>query len=83
MKLILIFNDSMHLIGLNIVARTCVKYKIPYITPIQDIYPESLFSKFPDITFLKWVLKSILSPIDKYTLFHACPHSYYIIEKMD
>ena len=66
-----VFNDSWHLIGLNIVARTCVKYKIPYITPIQDIYPESLFSKFPDITFLKWVLKSILSPIDKYTLFHA------------
>lgn len=66
-----IFNDSWHLFGINIVARTAVKYGIPYITPVQDIYPESLISKLPDVSFLKNLIKSLLLPIDKYNLTHA------------
>lgn len=76
-----VFNDNWHLFGLNIVAKTCVRYGIPYITPVQDIYPESLLSKLPNIVFLRWVLKAVLGPIDKYTLIHAA-RIHTISEKM-
>lgn len=66
-----IFNDSWHLFGINIVARTAVKYGIPYITPVQDIYPESLVSKLPKISTLQRMVRSLLLPIDKYNLSHA------------
>lgn len=66
-----IFNDSWHLFGINIVAHTAVKYGIPYITPVQDIYPESLVSKLPNILVLKKLVQSLLLPIDKYNLSHA------------
>lgn len=70
-KIDFIFNDSWHLFGINIVARTAVKYGIPYITPVQDIYPESLISKLPDVPILKKIVKSLLMPIDKYNLSNA------------
>ena len=41
-----IYNDGWQLFGLNIVAKACVKYGIPYIVPIQDIYPECLLTKY-------------------------------------
>lgn len=66
-----IFNDSWHLFGINIVARTAVKYGIPYITPVQDIYPESLVSKLPNISALRQITQALLLPIDKYNLSHA------------
>lgn len=66
-----IYNDSWHLFGINKVARTAVKYKIPYITPVQDIYPESLISKLPDIKFIKNLIYKLLLPIDKYNLNNA------------
>lgn len=76
-----VFNDCWHLFGLNIIAKSCVKYGIPYITPVQDIYPESLYSKLPNINLLKSIVKVILGPIDKYTLTHAA-RIHTISEKM-
>lgn len=76
-----IYNDSWHLFGINKVARMAVKYKISYITPVQDIYPESLISKLPDIALLKWMVKLFLMPIDRYNLIHAAK-VHTISEKM-
>ena len=66
-----IYNAPWHMFGRNIVAKAALKYGIPYITPVQDIYPESLSSKFPNIPFLKKVINAILLPSDKYLLSHA------------
>lgn len=66
-----VYNDGWQLFGLNIVAKSCIKYGIPYIVPIQDIYPECLLTKssFPD--FIKKIIKTALLPIDKYYQKHA------------
>ena len=66
-----IVNDAWHLFGYNKVAHAAVKYGIPYIVPVQDIYPESLASKLPDAKIIKWILMKTLGPIDKYTLTHS------------
>ena len=67
----LIYNDSWHLFGVYLVAKAAQKYGIPYITPVQDVYPESLASKLPDIEWLKWIVMRLLSPLDCYVLSHA------------
>ena len=66
-----VYNDGWQLFGLNIVAKACVKYGIPYIVPIQDIYPECLLTKRPFPGFVKSLIKSVLLPIDKYYQNHA------------
>ena len=66
-----VYNDGWQLFGLYIVAKACVKYGIPYIVPIQDIYPESLLTKLPNICGLHTLVKSILGGMDKYYLRHA------------
>lgn len=66
-----IYNDAWHLFGYNKVAHAAVKNNIPYIVTVQDIYPESLASKLPNIPLLKWVVMKILGPIDHYTQSHA------------
>ena len=66
-----VYNDGWQLFGLNIVAKACVKYGIPYIVPIQDIYPECLLTKGPFPGFVKSFIKSVLLPIDKYYQTHA------------
>lgn len=66
-----IVNDAWHLFGYNKVAHAAVKYGIPYIVPVQDIYPESLASKIPDVKILKWIVMQTLGPLDKYTLTHS------------
>ena len=61
-----VYNDGWQLFGLNIIAKACVKYNIPYIVPIQDIYPECLFTNKNYPSILKWAIKTILLPIDVY-----------------
>ena len=66
-----VYNDGWQLFGLNIVAKACVKYGIPYMVPIQDIYPECLFTNrsFPSI--VKACINGVLFPIDRYYQKHA------------
>lgn len=66
-----VYNDGWQLFGLYIIAKACVKYDIPYIVPIQDIYPECLFTNknYPGI--VNSIIKSILLPFDRYYQKHA------------
>ena len=66
-----VYNDGWQLFGLYRVAKVCKKYGIPYMVPIQDIYPECLFTNknYPNI--INYVIKSILLPIDRYYQKHA------------
>ena len=66
-----VYNDGWQLFGLYIIARACVKYNIPYIVPIQDIYPECLFTNknYPGI--VKSLINGFLLPFDKYYQKHA------------
>lgn len=66
-----VYNDGWQLFGLYIVARECVKYGIPYVVPIQDIYPECLFThkNYPSVATK--LISMILNPIDKYYQRHA------------
>lgn len=66
-----VYNDGWQLFGLNIVAKACVKCEIPYIVPIQDIYPECLLTKDSYSTIVKAIIKAVLLPIDKYYQKHA------------
>lgn len=61
-----IYNDGWQLFGLYIIAKACVKYNIPFIVPIQDIYPECLLTKggYPGI--VKKMIRIALMPFDKY-----------------
>ena len=61
-----VYNDGWQLFGLHIIAKACVKYNIPYIVPIQDIYPECLLTKSHIPGFAKKLINSVLLPIDKY-----------------
>lgn len=66
-----VYNDGWQLFGLYIIAKACVKYRIPYMVPIQDIYPESLLTKAHVPVFAKSLIEGILRPIDKYYQKHA------------
>ena len=66
-----VYNDSWHLFGVYQVAKVTNKYCIPYITPVQDVYPESLASKMPDIKLLRSMVMYLLKPLDHYVLSHA------------
>ena len=62
----MVYNASWQLFGYKIVAKTCKRCGIPYIVPIQDIYPESLLTnkRYPRI--IEKIIRSCLLPIDKY-----------------
>lgn len=62
-----IYNDGWHLFGLYIVSVVAKWLRIPYMVPIQDVYPESLLTKGININFLKKFVKTILFPLDHYT----------------
>ena len=66
-----VYNDGWQLFGLYIVAHECVKQRLPYVVPIQDIYPECLFTHkhYPSIAIK--LISMILNPIDKYYQKHA------------
>ena len=66
-----VYNDGWQLFSLYIDAKACVKYHIPYIVPIQDIYPESVLTKIPNILGFHAIVKMLLSGKDKYYLKHA------------
>ena len=66
-----VYNDSWHLFGRGLITKVCKKYGIPYITPVQDIYPESITSKLPNIKPLKWLVNKTLMPLDLYCLNNA------------
>lgn len=66
-----VYNDGWQLFGLHLVARVCKKYAIPYMVPIQDIYPECLFTNTNCPSLLKAIIKGVLLPIDKYYQKHA------------
>ncbi|NLD95313.1 MAG: glycosyltransferase family 4 protein [Fibrobacter sp.] len=62
-----VYNASWQLFGYKIVSKCCKKCGIPYVMPIQDIYPECLFTgkHYPKI--IEEIAKSILSPLDLYS----------------
>lgn len=64
----MIYNAPWHLVGRKMVSKAAVKYGIPYVTPVQDIYPEAMISKLPKNKLLQSVLMKLLLPIDVYTL---------------
>lgn len=66
-----VYNDGWQLFGLYIVAKACVKYRIPYIVPIQDIYPECLLTKARYPSLVKRMIEIVLKPFDKYYQKHA------------
>lgn len=66
-----VYNDGWQLFGLNIIAKACVKYNIPYIVPVQDIYPECLLTKANYPGIIKKTIETVLKPIDKYYQKHA------------
>ena len=66
-----VYNDGWQLFGLYRVAKACKKYGIPYMVPIQDIYPECLFTNKNYPGLVKWMIKTVLQPIDKYYQKHA------------
>lgn len=66
-----VYNDGWQLFSLNIVAKACVKFDIPYIVPIQDIYPECLLTKANYPGIVKKTIEAVLKPIDKYYQKHA------------
>lgn len=66
-----VYNDGWQLFGLYLVAKVCKKYGIPYMVPIQDIYPECLLTKGHYPNLIKKLINAILKPIDKYYQKHA------------
>ena len=61
-----VYNSAWQYWGYYLVAKYCVKNQIPYIVPIQDIYPESLLTKLSFPSFIKNIIKKILIGRDIY-----------------
>jgi glycosyltransferase involved in cell wall biosynthesis len=66
-----VYNAPWHLFGRKMVADFCKKNHIPNMTPVQDIYPESLLSKLPNNIVIQQIIKSLLLPYDMATLHKA------------
>ena len=66
-----VYNDGWQLFGLYLVAKACKKYKIPYMVPIQDIYPECLFTNKSYPKAISTIIYNVLFPIDRYYQKHA------------
>lgn len=66
-----VYIASWQLWGREIIARACVKCNIPYITPVQDVYPDGVLAKLPQCSLIQWPLKKLLMPSDLYLLGHA------------
>lgn len=70
-EIVFVYNAPWHLFGRKMVAEFCAKNNIPNITPVQDVYPESLLSKLPKSVLLQKSAKSLLMPYDLKTLRNA------------
>jgi len=66
-----IYNGAWQLFGVNMVAKAAVKYKIPYLITVQDIYPESLLTGHHYPGIVEKVVKTVFMPMDKYYTSHA------------
>lgn len=70
-EIVFIYNSPWHLFGRKRVAEFCKKNHIPNVTPVQDIYPESLLSKMPKIGIVQKLATALLMPYDMTTLHNA------------
>lgn len=70
-ELCFVYNGPWHLVGRHMIAKRCLKYGIPYITPVQDVYPESISAKLPNVPLLKGTVNRLLMPSDKFLLGNA------------
>lgn len=66
-----IYNGAWQLFGVNMIAKIAVKYKIPYLITVQDIYPESLLTGHHYPMVLEKLVKLFFQPMDKYYTSHA------------
>lgn len=66
-----IYNGAWQLFGVYMIAKTAVKYKIPYLITVQDIYPESLLTGHHYPKIVEKCIRMILMPMDKYYTTHA------------
>lgn len=66
-----IYNSSWQLFGVGLVAMAALKYHIPYMSVVQDIYPESLFAQKHNHYILKTLGMGLLRPLDRFTQKHA------------
>lgn len=66
-----IYNGAWQLFGVNIVAKAAVKYNIPYLITVQDIYPESLLTGHHYPKIVEKCVKCLFLPMDKYYTSHA------------
>lgn len=66
-----IYNGAWHLFGVYMVAKIAVKYKIPYLITVQDIYPESLLTGHHYPMVVEKLVKLLFQPMDKFYTSHA------------
>lgn len=63
----LVYNGAWPLYGKNMVAKAAVEFGIPYITTVQDIYPETILSKLPDWKILRGVVNRLFLGTEVFT----------------
>ena len=61
-----IYNSTWQLFGLALVARVANRYRIPYMLPVQDIYPECLLTKGHKPWIVRKLVMGLLKPLDAY-----------------
>jgi len=66
-----IYNAAWPLYGKYFVAKAAVRYGIPYVSSVQDIYPESITSKLPKWGWLKALVNKLFFSKDYFTQSNA------------
>lgn len=61
-----IYNGAWQLFGVYMVAKVAVKYSIPYLITVQDIYPESLLTGHHYPKIVEKCVKTLFLPMDKF-----------------
>lgn len=62
----MVYIGTWPLFGQNMTIKECIKHHLPTVTPVQDVYPESLSNKLKG--GIGRFLQKVFLPIDKYTL---------------